>query len=106
MREHDLTRCVLDLLATPIHVRSGQRSLSRDEIDGHGEFRDVTFAYKDGPAVLKNLAFTVPAGETCGIVGATGAGLIAIATVMILPDIRWRRAAQEKVPLEPDPRVQ
>ena len=40
------------------------------------EFRDVNFAYEDTDerAVLRNLSFTVPAGQLVAIVGRSGAG--------------------------------
>jgi hypothetical protein len=40
------------------------------------------------------------------VVGAVGATLIFIATLMILPDVHWRRALREGIPVEPDPRTQ
>ena len=40
------------------------------------------------------------------VVGALGAGLILVATVMVLPDVRWRKATREGIPQEPDPRPQ
>ena len=49
-------------------------------LDGHAEqiqsieFRDVTFAYKQGETVLRNFKLTVRAGETIAIVGPTGGG--------------------------------
>lgn len=47
------------------------------------EFRDVTFAYpsRDGAPpreVLRHVSFTIPAGGTLGVVGATGAGKSAL----------------------------
>lgn len=47
------------------------------------EFRDVSFAYpsRDGALpreVLRNVSFTIPAGGTLGVVGATGAGKSAL----------------------------
>ena len=47
------------------------------------EFRDVSFAYpsRDGAApreVLRNVSFSIPAGGTLGVVGATGAGKSAL----------------------------
>jgi ABC-type transport system involved in Fe-S cluster assembly fused permease/ATPase subunit len=37
-------------------------------------FENVTFGYLDERAVLKNVSFTVPAGKTIAIVGASGSG--------------------------------
>ncbi len=47
------------------------------------EFRNVSFAYpaRDGAApreVLRNVSFSIPAGGTLGVVGATGAGKSAL----------------------------
>jgi ATP-binding cassette subfamily B protein len=44
------------------------------EMKGEIEFRDVTFAYPDGSAVLENVSFKVKPGQTVAIVGQTGAG--------------------------------
>lgn len=41
---------------------------------GEIEFRDVTFAYPDGSAILENVSFKVKPGQTVAIVGQTGAG--------------------------------
>ena len=44
------------------------------EIKGDIEFRNVSFAYTKETPVLKNIQFSVKAGERVAIVGATGAG--------------------------------
>lgn len=49
---------------------SGRISSLRGEI----EFRDVTFQYPGGDAVLQNISFRVKPGQTIAIVGQTGAG--------------------------------
>ncbi len=38
------------------------------------EFDDVSFAYDDGPVILKNINLKVPAGAVVAIVGSSGAG--------------------------------
>jgi ATP-binding cassette subfamily B protein len=44
------------------------------KIKGNIEFRNVSFAYKDGEAVLKDFNLKVSAGEKIALVGETGAG--------------------------------
>lgn len=43
-------------------------------IDGDIEFRHVGFEYEAGNPVLKDVSFTVKAGQTVAILGATGSG--------------------------------
>jgi len=43
-------------------------------IDGHVEFKNVTFGYDSHNPVLKNLTLTVKPGEMIGLVGHSGAG--------------------------------
>ena len=43
-------------------------------VKGDVKFRNVSFAYNEGTPTLKNLNFTVSAGQTVAIVGQTGSG--------------------------------
>ncbi len=47
---------------------------SPNRVEGRVEFDKVWFAYNDEQFVLKNINFSVNAGETVALVGATGAG--------------------------------
>jgi ATP-binding cassette subfamily B protein len=47
------------------------------------DFDRVTFAYVDGPPVLHDVTFTVPAGRTVALVGATGSGKSTIASLAV-----------------------
>ncbi len=47
---------------------------SASPIAGTIEFRNLTFAYTEGPAVLHNVSLTIPAGTSLAIVGPTGSG--------------------------------
>jgi ABC-type multidrug transport system fused ATPase/permease subunit len=47
------------------------------------EFDKITFAYASGPAVLHDVSFTVPAGRTVALVGATGSGKSTIASLAV-----------------------
>jgi len=68
------TNRVMDLLDTPVEIRSGDRSLPVSEVKGEIELKNVTFAYKDRVAAIANLSLKIPAGKTTAIVGATGSG--------------------------------
>jgi len=47
------------------------------------DFNKITFAYADGPAVLHDVSFTVPAGKIVALVGATGSGKSTIASLAV-----------------------
>jgi ATP-binding cassette, subfamily B, multidrug efflux pump len=51
-------------------------------LQGEIEFRNVWFAYNDEDWVLKNISFTIKAGETVAFVGATGAGKTSITNLV------------------------
>ena len=79
------TNRVMNLLDTPIAIRSGQKllgyGLSDHDLLGHGRsirgeivFKDVTFAYRDRASVIEHLSLHIPAGKTTAIVGSTGSG--------------------------------
>src|SRR5699024_9408784 len=68
------TRRVMELLKTQQRLPDGDRSLDPQHVDGEYQFNDVDFSYQSGGLVLQNLNMTIHAGQTVGIVGATGAG--------------------------------
>ena len=64
-----------ELLDAPIHVIDRPNVDELEQIRGKIEFRDLTFRYPDGEFdALKNIRFTIEAGENVGLVGKTGAG--------------------------------
>jgi ATP-binding cassette, subfamily B, multidrug efflux pump len=78
-------RRLADILdATPTILRTpATRSLPSAKSGRSIEFRDVSFHYPVAPGhqprwVLSDLSFVVPAGNTLGIVGATGSGKSAL----------------------------
>ena len=68
------TKRVMSLLRKDENLEDGTVPLPSDEVEGEYQFRDVSFRYRTGGQVLNGLNMTIPAGETVGIVGATGAG--------------------------------
>ena len=67
------TERILTLLDSSDYIQNNG-TIQADHIEGKIEFSDVTFAYQEPEWVVKNVSFTVEAGKTCAIVGATGAG--------------------------------
>ena len=67
---------VTEIFETPIDLDEGRAESRGDLIkEGHIEFQDVSFRYPGGDEhVLKHLNFTVEAGQTLAIIGATGSG--------------------------------
>ncbi|HWZ91001.1 MAG TPA: ABC transporter ATP-binding protein [Polyangiaceae bacterium] len=58
-------------------------------ITGKVEFRDVTFGYLPGRAVLRDLSFVAEPGMTVALVGSTGSGkssVVNLAAKLYLPD--------------------
>jgi ATP-binding cassette subfamily B protein len=56
------------------YVDAIPNALSPCAIHGDIEFRDLSFAYPNGPTVLHDINLTVPAGSSLAIVGPTGSG--------------------------------
>jgi len=52
------------------------------DIKGDIEFKQVWFAYNDDNYVLKDISFSVKAGETLALVGATGSGKSSIINIL------------------------
>ena len=64
-----------ELLEAPVHVKDRENVEELTEVRGDIEFRNLTFRYPDGEfEALKNVSFTIRAGENVGLVGKTGTG--------------------------------
>ncbi|WP_293125422.1 ABC transporter ATP-binding protein [Microcoleus sp. bin38.metabat.b11b12b14.051] len=68
------TNRVMNLLDTPIAIRTGDIRLPVSSIKGALEFKNVTFYYNQRKPILQYFSLTLPAGKTTAIVGATGSG--------------------------------
>lgn len=65
---------IFETLDEPVTVADAEDAVQMPEIRGDVTFENVTFAYEEGKDVLKNVSFTVKAGESVALVGPTGAG--------------------------------
>ena len=68
------TQRVMNLLDTPIAIRTGTVALPPAQVSGDIAFENVTFGYSDRQPILNTLSLKIPAGKTTAIVGATGSG--------------------------------
>ena len=63
------------LMDAEVDVKDRENVKSLVQIRGDIEFRDLSFRYPDGEFdALKNISFTINAGENVGLVGKTGSG--------------------------------
>jgi ATP-binding cassette subfamily B protein len=74
---------VFAIMDTKPDVVSPADTHKPSEFHGEIEFRNVTFAYGEGPNVLENVSFKVRPGEKVAIVGATGAGKTTIVNLVM-----------------------
>ena len=74
---------VMDLLDTPIKIRSGELALATSNVRGEIKLSDVTFAYNERQPIIENLSLDIPAGDTIAIVGSTGSGKSTIVKLLL-----------------------
>lgn len=68
------TNRVMNLLDTPIAIRTGTTSLPTSDVRGDVQIEHVTFAYTPNHPIIEQLSLQIPAGQTIAIVGSTGSG--------------------------------
>jgi len=68
------TKRVLDLIDTPIKIKTGKLTLVPKDIKGEIIFRNVNFAYEGRNQIIRNFDLNINPGKKIGIVGATGSG--------------------------------
>lgn len=71
------------LMASPVE-RGDDEFIHRPELDGEIEFRDVSFSYPgQAEPALKNVSFTIKAGEKVVVIGRTGSGKSTLQRLML-----------------------
>ncbi len=73
---------VFRLLDTHSNILDPQNPVELPHVRGEIAFDNVSFAYNEGDWVLRDVAFTISAGESVAIVGATGAGKTSIISLI------------------------
>jgi ATP-binding cassette subfamily B protein len=65
---------IFELLDTPEQIPESVPSKNDFKLQGAVEFKNIWFSYKEERFILKDLSFSLEAGESLAIVGATGSG--------------------------------
>ena len=68
------TERILEFIDHREEIPEPEHPVSLANVEGHLEFREVSFAYQEEYPVLHDVSFEVKPGEMVAIVGATGAG--------------------------------
>ena len=71
------------LLDLPIKIETPKEPRKTGRAVGKIEFQNVWFAYKNEDWVLKDVSFTVNAGESVALVGATGSGKTTVTNLLM-----------------------
>jgi ABC-type multidrug transport system fused ATPase/permease subunit len=74
---------VQSVLTATGDLRYGPENLEKSGQPASLRFERVDFRYGDGPLVLNEVSFTVPAGKTVALVGPTGSGKSTIASLAV-----------------------
>lgn len=75
-------RKILRLVDTPITIPDPVDGTPLPDRSLRVEFTNVTFAYPEGPPVLKDVSVLIPAGQRVAVVGETGSGKTTFAKVI------------------------
>ncbi len=74
---------LFEIMDTEAEITEAPNPIHVDTFDGHVRFDDVSFSYIKNRRVIDHVSFDVPAGQTLGIVGHTGAGKSTLANLLI-----------------------
>ncbi|HEY8078022.1 MAG TPA: ABC transporter ATP-binding protein, partial [Labilithrix sp.] len=74
---------MLDETALEVEPKSLPKGDSKGTADEAIAFEDVTFSYKPGAPVLRDVSFHVKRGEKVALVGATGAGKTTVTALLL-----------------------
>ena len=71
------------LLDLPVQITTPETPEKTGKAVGRIEFQNVWFAYKKEDWILKDVSFTVEAGESIALVGATGSGKTTVTNLLM-----------------------
>ena len=73
---------IFEVLDVPVSITDKVDAIDKEKLTPAIEFKNVSFGYKPGQTVLKNLSFKVEPKQVVALVGATGSGKTSIASLI------------------------
>lgn len=73
---------MFDLLETETQIQDAPEAGALVKSGGEVSFENVCFSYREDRAILKNISFSIPAGQKTAIVGPSGSGKSTIARLL------------------------
>lgn len=73
---------IFETLDEPVLVKDIPGATDMPKISGKVQFKDVDFAYEEGPRVLSGVSFTCMPGWSVALVGPTGAGKTTVVNLL------------------------
>ena len=74
---------IFELLDTPEELPNPERPQTITRVEGNIEFENVWFSYNGKDPVLEDVSFSLKAGESMAIIGATGSGKSTIINTLL-----------------------
>lgn len=65
---------IFNILSIDSEIKNSKDAISLEKVKGNIKFKDVSFIYKSGRKIFKNLNLEIKAGEYVALVGPSGAG--------------------------------
>jgi ATP-binding cassette subfamily B protein len=65
---------VFEIIDTPNEIADDPAALTLENVGGEVVFQDVSFAYREGPLILRGITFQAKPGQRIALIGPTGSG--------------------------------
>jgi ATP-binding cassette subfamily B protein len=73
---------IQEILEIDAEIRDSPRAIRAPRFNGHIEFENVSFRYKSGEPILKDVSLEIRPGQRVALVGPTGAGKTSIISLV------------------------
>jgi ATP-binding cassette subfamily B protein len=73
---------ILNMLKIEPSIKDGPGAVRIKDIRGEVAYRDISFAYRNGPVILHDINFNINQGERVAVVGPTGCGKSTLASLL------------------------